>query len=77
MLPSQLRKVTHDYKNVEEMLDVEDSCWALLHLLWLLNILKYPDDVDGENAYSHQRDVVEMLYLLYSEMAIAGAFDHE
>ncbi len=74
-----LKKSRKGYQLTEEQLDVEDSCWALICLLWVLDIIRYDrlseDDKISGIVYLHQRDVVEMLCELHMDMCKHGAFD--
>jgi hypothetical protein len=68
-MKTALQKSSEGYTTVEEMLDIEDSCWALITLLWKLDVLKYDSSIGGDidlERYGHQKELVEMWRDLYS-----------
>ena len=72
-MKTQLQKASTDYATVEAMLDIEDSCWHLITLLWKLDVISYDssnieDDFDSFR-YGHQRSLVDVWYRLYMELS--------
>jgi hypothetical protein len=66
---SALKKSAKGYLITEEMLDVDISCWALITLLWKLDVLKYDSSINDEfdsHRYGHQRGLVEIWLNLYN-----------
>jgi hypothetical protein len=71
-MKTELQKSSQGYKAVEGVMDIEDSCWSLITLLWKLDVIRYDtstiiDDFDS-HRYGHQKWLVEMWYQLYMEL---------
>lgn len=69
-MKSQIEKSRTKHLTVETMIDVEDSCWKFITLLWKLDVIEYDSDIDDpfdSVRYGHQRDIVEMWHQLYLE----------
>lgn len=67
---TSLQQSTSGYRHAEGMMDVEDSCWRLLTMLWRLDIIKYEHVIDVDTfddiRYQHQRDLIDMWYQIYT-----------
>jgi hypothetical protein len=66
---TNLKKVSKGHKIVEETLDVKNSCWELITLLWKLDIIRYDSSDNFDlDKYLHQSRLVSMWDQLYEDM---------
>ena len=66
---TNLKKVSKGHKIVEETLDVKNSCWELITLLWKLDIIRYDSsDIFDPDKYLYQSRLVSMWDQLYEDM---------
>ena len=69
MINTQLAIAQYGHEGAAEAMDVQNSCWRFMNLLWKLDLIRYHEHELFNNGfqYCHQKDMVEMLWLLYRE----------